>query len=84
MNSPVSRRKDDEAVAAILRRLFPGKNRTARLCRAFERSRTSMEEIMAGRAVPRDVRLIVGLLVSCPKDHWPQRWAEAAHDHQDH
>lgn len=75
--TPVSRRKDDEAVAATLRKLFPGRRRTERLCEAFERSVTSMEEIMAGRKVPRDVRLIVGLLAACQIDDWPPRWKKA-------
>lgn len=69
-------RRDDQSVAAHLRRLFPGKRRTDRLGRAFQRSRTSMEEIMAGRNVPRDVRLIVGLLAVCPPEFWPPVWQE--------
>jgi lambda repressor-like predicted transcriptional regulator len=73
-------RRDDPTVAETLRLLFPGSRRTARLSKAFERSRTSMEEIMAGRNVPRDVRIIVGLLRSCPREHWPHRWKEAATD----
>ena len=77
MSDPISRRRDDEKVAAALRDLFPGKRRTERLSEAFERSRTSIEEIMAGRKVPRDVRLIVGLLVACPVDDWPPRWQKA-------
>ena len=65
------------AVANALRELFPGRRRTERLGKAFERSRTSIEEIMAGRNVPRDVRLIVGLLEACPDESWPPRWKEA-------
>ena len=75
--NPLSRNKDDAAIADALRRLFPGRRRTHRLCAAFERSETSMEQIMAGKNVPRDVRLIVGLLVSCPVEFWPLRWQEA-------
>ena len=77
MADPKSRRADDQAISDALRRLFPGRCRTARLSAAFERSRTSIEEIMAGRRVPRDVRLIVGLLVACPVDDWPPRWRAA-------
>lgn len=77
MAAPTSRRKDDAEVARLLREMFPGRNRTERLSRAFERSRTSIEEIMAGRKVPRDVRLIVGLLRACPTEHWPTRWQRA-------
>lgn len=77
MAAPTSRRKDDAEVARLLRDMFPGRSRTERLSRAFERSRTSIEEIMAGRRVPRDVRLIVGLLRACPHEHWPARWRQA-------
>lgn len=77
MADPKSKRQDDAAIAEALRRLFPGKSRTERLSIAFERSRTSIEEIMAGRRVPRDVRLIVGLLVSCPSEWWPPKWQAA-------
>lgn len=77
MAAPKSRRKNDQSVADALRALFKGARRTERLCEAFERSRTSMEEIMAGRNVPRDVRIIVGLLVACPIEHWPPRWRSA-------
>lgn len=80
MSAPKSRRKDDAEIARLLREMFPGRNRTERLCRVFERSRTSMEEIMAGRNVPRDVRLIVGLLRACPREHWPARWLRAVDD----
>lgn len=83
IRSPQSRRRDDPAVAASLRKLFPGRDRTSRLATAFERSRTSIEEIMAGRNVPRDVRLIVGLLEACPFDEWPPRWKQARSQHRD-
>ena len=82
MACPTSRRRDDQNVAEALREMFPGPRRTERLCRAFERSRTSMEEIMAGRKVPRDVRLVVGLLRACPAEHWPPRWKAALTDQQ--
>lgn len=74
IRSPAAHRKDDAEIARLLREMFPGRNRTQRLSRAFERSRTSIEEIMAGRKVPRDVRLIVGLLRACPYEDWPIRW----------
>lgn len=77
LRSPHAHRRDDAAVGAALKLLFPGRYRTTRLARAFERSRTSIEEIMAGRRVPRDVRLIVGLLVACPPDLWPPKWQDA-------
>ena len=70
-----SRRYDIPGFGERIRALFPQVKSVARYLGAvLGRGHSSIDDILAGRNVPREVEMIVELLEATPRDNWPMRW----------